>query len=114
MNHLRWPAWGTIEIDNPEQFDRMQRRNYLRRVREELKDGPVTLHMGGSKHNPFYIATIQLDSGVQKKQAIGGKDAFKKICAWILTELEEINVGGEDGGVRSAGAEGNPSSQSVA
>jgi hypothetical protein len=116
MNHIRWVGWGVIDIDNQEAFDRMQRRNFIKRMRSDLEPFGVALHAGGSTVNPWYSIEIgvgtalrsRLPKGDDKpiKHAAGGKDALKKVCAWFLDTIgEHEHVGGTDGSVRSAGAE---------
>lgn len=103
MNHIRWVAWGVVDVDGT--MDRQQRRNYLRKIRAELTELRCGFNIGGNKRTPYYVIHRDLDNGVIKKQACAGEDALKKVCAWLLLEVED-HVGSEDGGVRSAGAEG--------
>lgn len=97
MNHIRWAAWGVIDI---EAFDRMQRRNYIKRTRKELEPLGVVLNCGGSTAQPFYQMKLSTDT-----KGYGGKDAFRKACAWALQQLGDADERSEDGGVRSAGTE---------
>ena len=106
MNHIRWIAWGVIEIDNKDRFDRMQRRNYLAKMRAEAKEIGVSFEPGGSRLKPWYRVALPIDAkGQQRVKAVGGDNSCKKACMWLLEQLGEANVGGADGGVRSAGAE---------
>lgn len=101
MNHIRWAAWGVIELDGGK-FDRQQRRNYLKKVHAELAELGYSLHPGGSTNTPYYM--IMHVSALPKHTA-AGKDAFKKVCAWVLERVGDHHVSGEDGGVRRAGDE---------
>lgn len=102
MNHIRWVGWGVVDVDGT--MDRQQRRNYLRKIRVELHDIRCGFNIGGNKKNPYYVIHRNLDDGTIRKQAFAGSDALKKVCAWILLEIND-HVSSEDGGVRSAGAE---------
>src|SRR6185436_18060343 len=53
MNHTRWVAWGVVDVDGT--MDRQQRRNYLRKIREEMADIGCTFNIGGNKRTPYYI-----------------------------------------------------------
>jgi hypothetical protein len=107
MNHIRWAAWGVIDIET---LERMQRRNYIKRARADL-EGIAKLECGGSTVRPYYrieFPTPKPEAGEHPKpcsHAVGGDQAFKKVCQWLLKELGEGDVSGEDGGVRSAGAQ---------
>lgn len=102
MNHIRWVAWGVIDVDGT--MDRQQRRNYLRKLRAEFDTLNCKFDIGGSTKNPYYIIHRFVPNGVVKKQAYGGADALKKACAWLLLEVGD-HERSEDGGVRGAGAE---------
>ncbi len=108
MNHLRWAAWGVVDI---EKLERMQRRNYIKRSRTELAEHSVMLECGGSTVNPYYRIVLPTAEGEDKPRthAVGGVDAFRKVAQWVLTELGEANVGGADGSVRRAGDEAQAS-----
>ena len=103
MNHIRWAAWGVVDI---EALERMQRRNYIKRARVELAEKGIVLSCGGSTQTPWYSVTLPPASGenIVKQQASGGRDAFKKVCEWLLKELGD-HERSEDGGVRSAGVQ---------
>jgi hypothetical protein len=118
MNHIKWAAWGVVELDNPERFDRIQRRNFLKKVHAELAPHNMKLSIGGSKINPWYavsmFAEIEVGS-TPPKTVVAGKDAFKKICVWVLEQLgEDAHERGADGGVRCAGDEAQDGSAGVA
>jgi len=101
MNHVRWAAWGVIDIET---LERMQRRNYIKRTRAELSKDNITLSCGGSSNNPWYAIILPTPDGRTIPQhAVGGEDAFKKVCGWLLKELGD-HERSEDGGVRRAGA----------
>lgn len=99
MNRVRWIAWGVIEL---EKLERMQRRNYIKKIREELTPLGIKFESGGVSNNPFYRVIIVNDKG--KTHAAAGPDAAKNACAWLLMELGE-HERSEDGGVRGAGDE---------
>lgn len=104
MNHIRWAAWGVIDIDA--MLDRIQRRNYIKRARKELADIGAVLHCGGSTQVPWY--RIVLSKEKDKAFVVAGEDAFKKISAWLLQEIGD-HERSEDGGVRRAGDEAEAS-----
>lgn len=108
MNHVRWIAWGVIEL---EKLERMQRRNYIKKIREDVTPLGITFDCGGVSSNPWYQMVISASPALgraEKRQAHGGTDAARKICQWLLMELND-HVGGEDGGVRRAGDEASGS-----
>lgn len=98
MNHVRWVAWGVIDPDDHEKFDRQQRRNYLNEVTKQLEDAGVEFHQGGNRCLPWYKVKVG-----SKDKAFGGRPALRSACVFVLTELGDVSS--EDGGVRSAGAE---------
>jgi len=108
MNHIKWAAWGVVDLDGAKpdgkpNFDRQQRRNYLRKVRAELEELKYVLQPGGSTTTPWYMATSEATGA---KKAFAGTGAFSKVCAWVLDQLGvTADVGSEDGGVRCAGDE---------
>jgi len=104
MNHIRWVAWGVIDVDGT--MDRQQRRNYLRKIRAELHELRCGFTIGGNKRSPWYAIHRNKDDGTIKKQAYAGENALKKACAWLLLEVGD-HERSEDGSVRSAGAEGD-------
>lgn len=104
MNHIRWVAWGVIDVDGT--MDRQQRRNYLRKIRSELTEMHCEFTIGGNKRTPWYAIHRNLDDGTAKKQHCAGDGALKRICAWLLLEVGD-HERGADGSVRSAGAEGS-------
>lgn len=102
MNHVRWIAWGVIDL---EALERMQRRNYIKKIRSDLAPLNITFESGGVNKNPWYQIVLPTKDGkTVPKKAFGGMDAARKVCQWLLMELNE-HVGGEDGGVRGAGDE---------
>jgi len=113
MNHIRWAAWGVIDIekipsDHTSGGNGQARREYLKKVRQELSELNMILHVGGSKNIPWYGIGLR---GEDKTMGVkAGDDAFKKLCAWVLEHVGDVNVSGEDGGVRGAGdeAQGEP------
>ena len=113
MNHIRWAAWGVIDIekipsDHTSGGNGQARREYLKKVRQELTALNMILHVGGSKVAPWYAVARR---GEEKNAMVSaGTDAFKKLCAWVLEHVGDVNVSGENGGVRGAGdeAQGEP------
>jgi hypothetical protein len=93
MNNIKWAAWGVIELDNPERFDRIQRRNFLKKVHAELAEKGFKLQIGGSKTNPWYSVNLATDTSAKARHVSAGKDAFKKVCAWVLEQLGEDTHG---------------------
>lgn len=113
MNHIKWVAWGVVDV---EALNKHRRRNYLKKIRDELSAKGFTLHPGGSKTMPWYRIEGTPGVGRHEGQGYGGKaqvfaskDALKKILTWALHELGEVqgenHVGGADGGLRCAGDE---------
>jgi hypothetical protein len=100
MNHIRWAAWGVIDI---EKLERMQRRNYIKRARAELKAADIKLECGGSTNVPFYRVSLPGDKA--QSQGYGGPASFQKVCVWTLQKVGDDHERGEDGGVRRAGDE---------
>jgi hypothetical protein len=97
MNHIKWAAWGVVDI---EKLDRIQRRNYIKRSRKELEEIRCSLNCGGSTQTPYYqIILPTTDNKTIPKHAAGGLDAFKKVCEWLLKEIGD--------------ADGNPSVEAV-
>jgi hypothetical protein len=109
VNNIRWAAWGVIDIENipSDQTtggNRQARRSYLKKVHEQLQPLGLRLHIGGSAQNPWYC--VESLKGEKFKHVSAGKDAFKKICAYILEQVgDTANERSEDGGVRRAGDE---------
>ena len=101
LNHIRWAAWGVIDI---EKLERMQRRNYIKRARAELVEIAAVLSCGGSKSVPWYSITLPTTTA---GKTAGGPDAFRRVCEWLLIHLEDKEHSnherGEDGSVRCVG-----------
>jgi hypothetical protein len=125
MNHIRWAAWGVIDI---EALERMQRRNYIKRARAEMAEKGIVLSCGGSTQTPWYSITLPTAKGEPlnkmpgaakpgekgNAKAAGGKGAFKVVCEWLLEEIGDVqqaekdrmdNERSKDGGIWRAGAE---------
>lgn len=98
MNRIRWIAWGVVEL---EKLERMQRRNYIKAIREELTPLGISFESGGVSNNPFYRVIIDAKG---KTHASAGADGAKNICTWLLTELGD-HERSEDGSLRRAGDE---------
>ena len=116
MNCIRWAAWGVVDIENipSDQTtggNRQARRSYLKKVHAELATVGMKLHIGGSAANPWYCVEYNVETAKVAKQVCAGKDAFKKICTWVLeqigdhTQQGDADVGSENGGLRRAGDE---------
>lgn len=102
MNQIRWVAWGVIDL---EKLERMQRRNYIKKIRADVAPLGITFESGGTNKNPWYQFVLPTKDGkTVPKQAYGGQDAARKVCQWLLTELGD-HERSEDGGVRRAGDE---------
>jgi hypothetical protein len=89
LNHMKWAAWGVIDI---EKLERMQRRNYINAVREELKLHGCALECGGGNatHMKHYRVIKHKQAGVGVETPVQG----------IAPEWSEV-TGFED---RKAGA----------
>lgn len=81
LDHLKWAAWGVIDI---EKLERMQRRNYIKKVRKELEPHSVKLDCGGSTRVPYY----RVHDDTNFAQIAAGDDAFKRACLAALEKLE--------------------------
>ncbi len=104
MNHVRWVAWGVIEL---EKLERMQRRNYIKKIREDVTPLGIKFESGGVAKNPWYKMEFLAEppKNEKRRSKIGaGADGARAVCQWLLMELND-HVGGEDGGVRGAGDE---------
>lgn len=101
MNHIRWAAWGVVDI---EALDRQQRRIYIKRTRGQLAEKGIMLNCGGSTSQPWYDIRLPKVGNVEKSHTAGGPDAFQKVCMWLLQELGD-HERSADGSVRGAGAE---------
>lgn len=104
MNHTKWVGWGVVNV---EALDKQQRRVYLKKIRAELAERGMQLHPGGSTQVPWYRIT-RVGNGPETakvEETIAGEDALKKICAWALIELGEVQ-GEHDGVERVAGVDG--------
>jgi len=97
MNRLKWAASGVIDI---EKLERMQRRNYINHVREELKLHGCTLECGGGRAGPYYrIYRNAAPTGVGERPAQEWSvvtapherqagDAFSRVCYKALVKLD--------------------------
>ncbi len=95
LNRMRWAAWGVIDIET---MERMQRRNYINHVREELKLHGCVLECGGSTTNPHYrIFKLQAGTtepakgkGLKPEWAefSAGPVAFRSVCLGALCHLD--------------------------
>ena len=64
LSYLRWVAFGVVDI---EKLERMQRRNYINHMREELKLHGLELHCHGTSYRPVYA--IEAVDGSFKTQS---------------------------------------------
>lgn len=87
LDHVKWAAWGVVDIDNKSKLDRIQRRNYIKRTRAELKHFNIELRCGGSSTTPWYCVVSAKASPANHVAA--GEGAFQKVCAHVLKQLEE-------------------------
>lgn len=90
LGHLRWAAWGTIDIET---LERMQRRNYINHVREELKLHGMVLECGGNAVPYYRILTTGAIPGGKGPEwsttSANIKDkAFCKVCRDALFKIE--------------------------
>lgn len=97
LSYMQWAAWGVIDV---EKLERMQRRNYINHVRQELALHGLELECAGTSMFPFYrIHTIEREEGNTKpvwqtelttredrRQAI--KEAFKNVCRLALVRID--------------------------
>lgn len=99
LNRLKWAAWGVINI---EELERMQRRNYINAVREELKLYGVKLECGGGPGKQFYRAFKPIPHGTPNPivtnlksewvEVTGfgerGQQAFQSVCLRVLRRID--------------------------
>jgi hypothetical protein len=93
LSYIRWAAWGVIDI---EALERMQRRNYINHVREELKLHGLSLECGGSTTAPYYRIYEMVVTGVGEKPKVEWSTtsanyksgAFTKVCKDALLRLD--------------------------
>jgi hypothetical protein len=81
--HAKWAAWGVIDI---EKLERMQRRNYIKRTRNEFAACGWALTCGGTTRSPHYRLEFSPD---HKAVSFTGPDAFRRACADVVKQLEE-------------------------
>lgn len=82
LAHIKWAAWGVINI---EKLERMQRRNYIKRARSEADSIGWELSCGGSTRSPHYRLASKEGSHIHSKV---GDGAFASVCSALLTFLE--------------------------
>jgi hypothetical protein len=90
MTYLKMAAWGVVDI---EKLDRLQRRNYINRVRVELEPHGFELVCAGSKLNPGYriVQPLPTEGDNDNKQVIlgwTGVTAFKDVCLSIAKRID--------------------------
>lgn len=85
MNNVKWAAWGVVDI---EALERMQRRNYIKKVRAELAKHGATLDCGGDKVSPFYLVHIRDDLDYHAR----GDGAFREVMQNALETLSPGEV----------------------
>jgi hypothetical protein len=116
MSKIRWAAWGVVDIekipsDHTSGGNGQARRSYLKQVRAELAALGFELQCGGAKLKPWYKV---LKTGTDDYHVAAGPDAFKNVMAWVLQQIGDTDVSGEDGGVRRAGDEAQVGGAGVA
>jgi len=102
LARIKWAAWGVIDI---EAMERMQRRNYINHVREELKLHGWTLEAGGSQSVPYYRIFKMGTPVAGEKQAIVKsftsstlkKGAFQKVCRDVLGVIDPQSLEHHEG-----------------
>lgn len=85
MSHVSFAAWGSVDV---EKLERMQRRVYIRHVREELAKHHLALECGGSKQRPYY-ALYRMVNGIAEGGALLSYNG-KKALSVVLTKALEI------------------------
>lgn len=65
MSGVHFAAWGSVDVES---MERIQRRTYIRRVREQLKPHGITLECGGQPPGAAHY---------QVKHKIGDQDMLK-------------------------------------
>lgn len=104
LSYLRWAAWGVVDI---EALERMQRRNYINHVREELKLHGMQLEVGGSANAPYYrVFCYAAPTGAGEKPKLEWQGtsatsafkqhAFKAVCLAALTRIDPKALATED------------------
>lgn len=98
MSRTRFAAWGVVDI---ELLERMQRRNYINHVRQELKQHGIELECGGSTKAPYYRTFIQNDGKTiwSSTSAQLKTLAFSKVCKDALLHIDPDGFAREAGGV---------------
>jgi hypothetical protein len=91
MSHICFAAWGSIDI---EKMDRMQRRNYIRCVREALKPYDIELNVGGQRDRPYYLLKWRNEVGTDFQTFSSQNDnafqrAMKKALELLPAEATE-------------------------
>jgi hypothetical protein len=84
LSHVKWAAWGVIDI---EKLERLQRRNYIKRARSELEAHGWALTCGGNTRSPHYAA----EKGGEKISHTG-PDAFMRMCSVIASAIETVKA----------------------
>lgn len=88
LSRLRWAAWGVINV---EVLERVQRRNFINHVREELKLHGMKLECGGSTKAPFYRIYTEKPDGKIDWSTTSAKmqsGAFTKVCLDTLVKID--------------------------
>lgn len=89
LDHVKWAAWGVIDIET---MERMQRRKYLQCVRKQLKSVGIALECGGNRKSPYYSVhtSDEPPTGARWTYTRGThEEAFKGLCQAVLKYLEE-------------------------
>lgn len=91
LGYMRWAAWNVIDIET---LERMQRRNYINHVRQELALHGMTLEAGGSTKAPYYRIYIPPPEDGAKgpvwstTSANYKSGAFAKVCKDALMRID--------------------------
>ena len=100
LGYLQWAAWGVVEI---EKLERMQRRNYINHVREELKLHGLSLECAGTSMSP--ISRIYTDAKQEGKNTPvwqttlakrnPNNENFKHACFQALVHIDPTRFNAE-------------------
>lgn len=86
MSHVSFAAWGSVDVES---LERMQRRVYIRHVREELAKYQLALACGGSKGRPHY-ALYRVVDGIASGGALVSSSGEKALSLVLTKALELI------------------------
>lgn len=92
MSHVSFAAWGSVDVES---LERMQRRVYIRHVREELAEHHLALECGGSKNKPYY-ALYRIVNGIATGGALFSSNENKALSVVLTRALEIIEGRGQE------------------